>query len=239
MPEASNAVGFLGELDRIVYQKVREGKSALRIALEINDSQYQRSLEELRQIIGWNAHGDDRCKLWNLTTIKEVYAVKILWFRTAYEKYNGRNTDEVFRRELGIGNVYMNNDYELSEKLRNFKEREPFPLYRPYGAQNFLHGFREYVWFHASENHTTNDLYGVVQRAIGLDETERFNPQNYQEGEYQFAYKMLERLNDPWHRGDDFREVVGKFCDKECNIAEEAEWIQKIVRNFEKGLKNA
>ena len=32
MPEASNAVGFLGELDRIVYQKVREGKSALRIA---------------------------------------------------------------------------------------------------------------------------------------------------------------------------------------------------------------
>ena len=232
MIEPSNAVGFLGELDRTVYQKVKEGKSAMRIALEIDDIQYEECINELRQIIEWRSN-ESLQKLSNLVSIQEKYAVKILWFRVAFEKYDGQNTDIVFLNELGIMSINLQNQYELAERWSSFKSNEPFPLWRPGGQGRFLQGFREYVWFNADARNT-QDLYNVVRRAIRLDEEKRFNPECYPENEYAFVRNMLSRPNDKWHRGNDFREVVEKYCDRECNIEEEAEWVKKIVRNFPK-----
>lgn len=227
MKEPSKADGFLGELDRTVYQKVTEGKSALRIALELSDEQYKECIKELKNEIGKGTNGDEKKKIDKLFKLYDsfAYAFKILWFRIAFEEYDGQNTDDVFFRELGVKKP-------KSERVGYLKVTKSFPLE---GTDNdrLVQGFREYVWFNANARNT-QDLYNVVRRAISLDEEERFNPECYPEKEYAFVRNMLNRTNDEWHRGDDFREVVEKYCDRECNIEEEAEWVKKIVRNFPK-----
>ena len=224
MKEPSKADGFFGELDRTVYDKVNEGKSALRIALELSDDQYNKGIDELKDKIG---NGGENNKINNLINLYNsfAYAFKILWFRIAFEKYDGQNTDDIFLTELGVNE-------QANERVGYIKISEPFPLN---GNDNgrFVQGFREYVWFNANARNT-QDLYNVVRRAISLDKEERFNPECYPENEYTFVRKTLSRTNDEWHRGDDFREVMGKYCDRECNIEEEDEWIKKIVAKFPK-----
>ena len=235
MIEASTMVGVLGVLDRKVRQEVLNGKSALQIAIEVDDNLYESCINELKEIINHCAYNNSRQKLLNLVRdwpVEEVaiprYAIKILWFRTAFDNYNGRFYVRDFHRKLGIGDVNLNGDFELTAALNEFRSGVPFPFC---GLQEF----REYVWFHGHpELGHTSDLQEVVNCAIRSDEENRFNPHNseYAQSQYEFVRSMLAPHEDEWHRGDDFRRVLTEFCDPEFCIENAEPWVRRILQNF-------
>lgn len=234
MIEASSMLGVLGDLDRKVRQEVLNGKSALHIAIEVDDKLYESCIKELTEIINHLAGNNGRQKLLNLVRYwlipNEIamprYAIKILWFRTAFDNYNGQFYVRDFHRRLGVGDVYLNGDFELTDALNAFRSSSPFPFCG-------LPEFREYVWFHGHPvAGQTSDLQEVVNCAIRSDEDNRFNPHNPGYAQYEFARSMLKRHEDEWHRGDDFRRVLTEFCNPEFSIENAERWVRRILQNF-------
>lgn len=125
---------MLTRLNEAVRARMAQGQSALQIALtddlvEGFDNWYEPALTELREKLAHRGQYESADGILSCTP----YASKIIWFRIAYEKWTGRNYQEVFADALGI-NVQENRVW-----LREFGGRDPFKF------ENQA-AFRSHVW---------------------------------------------------------------------------------------------
>lgn len=173
-PPAPNrpADGILEKLNRAVKTRVERGESALRIAISddllegLGASWYSEALDSLKERIGKdNSHPQHIYKTLQATS----YAAKILWFRTAFEKYRGDNHQSVFAQALGID---LNQG--VRDRLRRFGEENPFP----FDDQTF----KSYVWclkFEDDGDNTINGIKSFVAQALrvirGMDIEDALN----------------------------------------------------------------
>lgn len=229
-PEFSHEQNELGCLDREVHRRVAQGQSALQIALSddlvdrLGDGWYGRCLEILKDRL------DNRRTYESIEAIlaQTPYASKILWFRAAFETYDGgRSHARGFRDSLGGGDNYY-------IPMQEFGKAPPFPFdesqspNRPRESNRF----REYVWFMAGPGRE-DGVGRTSELTYGLKELCRDG-----ETDYSVDSDLYEKEDAVWHLGKDLRQFVD-FVRNRVRQDDEvvaAQWIRKLYDIFNKAF---
>ena len=215
-PEFSHEQNKLGSLDREVYRRVTQGQSALQIALtddlgEGLDNWYEPALNELRDKIKNNIPGQAGYEPISGILNSTPYASKILWFRIAYEEFDGRDY-----KKCVADNIRGLIENDLTQFAGNVCG--PFPL-------NNLNQFCNYVWFLAKADGNSNSRLKKGLRAAvrGSDDLDR----------YEVIATLLNSEND---NGNDFRNFVRWFKENRLDDQDVDCWKKRIANDFLKAF---
>ena len=219
---------FLYLLDYYVKKDVEEEKSALRIALTDNliperETWYESAVNALRAEIRSNVI-EGSCPLCSfLTTFP--YAVKVLWFRLAYEGYRGDNYQKVFADHFGIPLS------QYRSQLMAFAGNEPFKFEDDIA-------FRTFVWClrFAKEGDAVNGITSFTARAIrvmdNMEEAEACSSTSKLYSRLDSGQDICRHIRDvldgKWR--DDFVEFVHVFKNR-LSFGDVAPWLDALYKS--------
>ena len=220
----------LGKLDRAVYERVKNGASALQIALAdsvdgIDGDWYDQCMKTLCERVKCRKSWESLNGILGMTK----YASKVLWFRTAFEdrEFSGGNGHmKAFKSRLGLSD-------DFSCVLREFGKSSPFGFNESPNKSMGEPGFSDYVWFMSGAG-----VQGGRGRAssltLGLKELCRDG-----DTDVPIVSELYEKSDDAWHIGMDLQRFVdcirrrGPGDDEEDY---EEDWIRKLHSVFDKAF---
>lgn len=228
-PVSVGADDVLQLLDDAIKCRAQQGESVLRLVLANDllptaENWYNHCVDALKEKLSHVPGVNDRQLL--LLFKRYPYAVKIIWFRLAYEEYRGDNYQKVFADCFGINLTPLNRSQLMD-----------FACVKPFAFEDEV-SFRSYLWClrFANEGDSVRGISSFTARALRVID-------NMEEGEACSSdselYSRLENgqdvckhirivLKSEWRR--DFVEFIHVFKNRHA-LGNENPWLGELYES--------